>query len=389
MDDTVSSRFPQRPRPPWLTPAMAVAGVALIGYGLFRVIFDPSPTPKPAVPSPSSVTTTAAPTPTGPALKGLEGTLPPATQLLVGGQHPAVIGGPTQWLNHLPVRATQSVTGAFAVKGGVVVQLRFLLPSNEGPGSRFYLVRGDGSYRFLGAGDRAVARQDQRAVYALTAARPGSAGTLTELSLDGATLSRRQVPDGLQVWADSAEGLLVTSDPQPGNQYADLHLINATSLVSTRDLGQVSYVESATSQYVAWQPTGCAATCGLLLADLTRGSAPLKITQVAGHSIGSVAISPSGRDVAISWLDPSGGPGFVEVVNLASDVRRTVPGVATAALQAADLAWTPDGQSLAVAVVLAGDVRRVGLWRLTGGPVQVLADRFVEAEDTASTLLVL
>src|SRR5436309_3468675 len=105
MDDTVTSRFPQRPRPPWLTPVMAVAGVAFIGYGVFRLTFDPTPTPKPDVPSPASVTTTP-PTPTGPALKGLSATLPPATQLLVGGQHPAVIGGPTQWLNQLPVRAT-------------------------------------------------------------------------------------------------------------------------------------------------------------------------------------------------------------------------------------------------------------------------------------------
>src|SRR5947199_8712892 len=100
MEDTLSSRFPQRPRPPWLTPVMAVAGVAFIGYGVFRLTLDPTPSPKPPVPRPASLTTTAAPTPTGPALQGLSGTLPPATQLLVGGQHPAVIGGPTQWLTH-------------------------------------------------------------------------------------------------------------------------------------------------------------------------------------------------------------------------------------------------------------------------------------------------
>ena len=309
----------------------------------------------------------------------------------MGGQHPAVIGSPTQWLSRLPVRANQAVTGAFPVEGGVVVQLRFLLQSSEGPASRFYLVRSDGSYAFLGAADRAVASRDQRAVYALTSARPGTAGSLAQVALDGRVVTRTPVPDGLQVWADSAAGLLVTSTPQPGNEYADLHLVDPRTLASTRDLGQVSYVDSATSRYVAWQPTGCVATCGILIADLTTRAAALKVTQVPGFSVGAVAISPDGRNVAVSWLSTglASKPGFIEVVNVATGARRKLPGVATAVEQAADLAWTPDGRSLAVGIELPGDVRRVGLWPLTGGPVQVLSDRFVEAEDTASTLLAL
>jgi hypothetical protein len=389
MEDTVSGGRPPVPRPPWLRPVVVVAGVGFIAYGVFRLSTDPQAAPKTPVPSPASFTTTTpAPTPTGPAFKGLTGTLPPTTQLVVGGQHPAVIGGATQWLNQLPVRANQAVTGAFAVHGGVVVQLRFLEQSSEGPSSRFYLVRSDGSYVFLGAADKAVASADEQAVYALRVTRPGSAGSLAEVSLDGTVVRRAKVPNGLQIWADSTAGLLVTSDPEPGNEYADLHLVDPKTLVSTRDLGQVSYVDSATSRFVAWQPTACVARCGIVVADLTTHAAPLKVTQVAGYSVGAVAISPDGYNVAVSWLTSS-APGFVEVVNVGTGVRRTLPDVATAVEQVADLAWTPDGQSLAVGVELPGDVRRVGLWPLAGGPVQVLADRFVETEDTASTLLAL
>jgi hypothetical protein len=391
MDDEVSGGAPPRVRPPWFRPLVAAAGVGLVAYGVVGLVRGPPKATPPPVPSPASATTTPAPTPTGPQLNGLTGRLPATTELVVGGQHPAVIGGATQWLDHLPVRGDQAVTGAFVVTGGVVVQVRFLELSAEGPSSRFYLVRKDGSYVFLGAADTAVASADQHEVYALRVARPRAAGSLAEVSLDGTVVRRTPVPNGLQIWSDSSAGLLVTSDPEPGNEYADLHLVDPKTLVSTRDLGQVSYVDSATSRFVAWQPTACIARCGIVVADLTSHAAPLRVTQVSGYSVGAVAISPDGHSVAVSWLTGSAGPGpgFVEVVNVGTGVRSTVPGVATAAQQVADLAWTPDSRSLAVGVELAGDVRRVGVWSLAGGPVQVLADRFVEPEDSLSTLLAL
>jgi hypothetical protein len=398
MEDTLSGGRSEREPPRWQRPLVITILLVVLATGVERLTTSshhsaqplpaPASAPAPLSPATSPPTTT---TPTAPALDGVVGTLPRGTELIVGGQHPFVLGAATQWLSRLPVSPDEALTGAFPVAGGIVAQVQNLESPGTGPGSRIYFVRRDGSWSLLTSADNVVTSFDGQRIFALTVARGEQPGTLAEIALSGKKIARHAVPAGFAVWSDSPEGLVVSSDPEPGDAYPDLRIVDPETLAARQDLGSIGYVDAASSTVVAWTPSGCSSQCSLTVANLAVGGGQHHLTQARGFTPGAMAISPDGLTLAISWVaqQPEPRTGFVEVVNLSTGARHAIPGVATAFEQAADLTWTPDGQSLGVGVELSGDVRRVGVWSLTGGPVQLLNADVTEAEDSASTLLAL
>ncbi len=316
-------------------------------------------------------------------------------RLVVGGPHPTGIGRGAPRLGGVPVPADGLVTRVLAVPAGLLVQVQRRQLDAQ-PAAKIYLVRRDGRTTLLTATDEVVVGWRGEEIFALRygTTGPESPGVLTELALSGRVLAIHSVPAGLAPQTDTAAGLVVAVYPAGGDAPANLQILDRRTLAIRQRLGKVGYVVGAISTQAAWTVPGCASTCELVVADLPTG--PRRTIALApGYGVGAVAFSFDGQRVAIGYYgrhpqQPGGAaPGIVEVVDLASGARHRVPGVNTGIKQVADLAWTPDGRWLAVAVAWSDlGFRRVGLWSARGGPIHVLPGRFPGA-DTPAALLAL
>ncbi len=393
MADVLTGGSPDREPRRWRRAVIALAAALLIGgVGVLqlgrvhhRATSAPMPTPvvtlsPRATPAPARVN---AP-PVVPRFDGVVTRLPRGSELIVGGPHPAVLGGTAPWLRQLPVGAEEVVSKILPVPAGLVIAVQRLLQLPDQPSSKIYLVRPNAAtVVLLTAADETVAGVDGARVYALRYGPSGTTrpGTLLEVALSGKVLARHSVPAGLTLQADTAVGLLIAEYPTTGNGPADLRIVDRRTLTVRQQLGKVGFVIAATSTRVAWTPAGCTSQCDLTIAELPTGA---RHTLRVAHNyvVGTLAFNPDGRTVAVSYAgrhpqQPGGSaPGFVEIVNLNTGSRQRLPGVATGSKQSADLSWTPDGSSLAIGVGLDGNVRRVGLWPTTGGPVHLLPGRF-------------
>jgi hypothetical protein len=325
--------------------------------------------------------------PVQPQLAGVSAGSVRGVRLVAGGLHPVSVGAGAPRLGRLPVPAGWQVAGFKALPAGLLVTLARLQLS-DAPSARFYLVAHDGAAALLAAADQAVARWDGQAIFTLRWApvrpdgSPSGRGVLSEISLSGRTLHRRQVPARFDLYADTAGGLLVGVF-RTAQASADLQVVDPRTLAFRRHLGTAAYVVGATSTRAAWvTPAGCPSDCELVVADLPTGDRHT-VTLARDYSPGQVAFSPDGHHLAIGYFgrhaQQAGGaaPGVVDVIDLASSHRQRLPGVDTAAKQAADLAWTPDGHWLAVAVGFTDkDSYRIGLWPTSGGPIHLLPGRY-------------
>ncbi len=345
----------------------------------------PPPTTSPMLSSPPHAT---GDTTVEPRLAGISAGVAADVRLVVGGPRPVALGAQAPRLGGLAVPAGWEAAQVMRVPAGLIVVIRRLQLSNTEASSRVYLVGPDGAASLLAAGDEAVAAVDGAAVYVVRNGAPDAdgsgiaAGWLSKVSLSGRVLDRHVVSAGFVLQADTDAGLLVAAYRLP-NGPADLQIVDGHTLAVRKRVGEVDYVLGASRTVAAWTtPRGCPTTCALVVADLTSG-ARRTVTLASGYAPGPVAFSPDGRHVAVSYYgrhpQQAGGaaPGAVDVIDLATGSRQRLPGVGTAEKQAADLAWTPDGQWLAVAVGWPdSDFRRIGLWPATGGPVHVLPGRF-------------
>lgn len=404
MADVLTGGSPDREPRRWrraviaLAAALVIGGVGVLQLGRVhhRATSAPMPTPvvtlsPRATPAPARVNAL----PVVPRFDGVVTRLARGSELIVGGPHPAVLGGTAPWLRRLPVGADEVVSKILPVPAGLVIAVQRLQLSDQ-PSSKIYFVRPSAAtVVLLTAADEMVAGVDGARVYALRYGPSGTTrpGTLLDVALSGKVLARHSVPAGLTLQADTAAGLLIAEYPTTGNGPADLRIVDRRTLAGRQQLGKVGFVVAATSTRVAWTPAGCTSQCDLTIAELPTGA---RHTLMVAHDygVGTLAFNPDGRTVAVSYVgrhsQQSGGsaPGFVEIVNLNTGSRKRLPGVETGIKQSADLSWTPDGSSLAIGVGLDGNVRRVGLWPATGGPVHLLPGRF-SGDSPPSALLAL
>jgi hypothetical protein len=320
---------------------------------------------------------------------GIAGPAPKGTVLLVGGPHPMVIGGSSRAFRQLPVAPGAAVSRILPVHDGYVVEVQHGELTPGQPSADIYRVRANGTATLLTRADDVVLSHDRSRVFAFhygsSDAAPTASqrrGRLVELTLTGQVLSTRSLPEGVTPLAEISAGLLVADYPTTSDGSTQVELLDSRTLAVLQQVGEGGTV-LASDEWIAWSQPSCTSDCLLTLANLTSG-AHFEIPVADDFFIGSVAVSPDGTMAAVGYDGgypgyPQGvtAPGFVEVTNLATGQRQRVPGVATAAKQAADLAWTPDSRSLAIGVGYPDqNVRRIGLWPATGGPVLVLPGKY-------------
>jgi Tol biopolymer transport system component len=110
---------------------------------------------------------------------------------------------------------------------------------------------------------------------------------------------------------------------------------------------------------------------------ITRGDIRLTDLGGTGHHVGSMAISPDGRQVAVEWIDRTAPPRsselrLIDVVSHAmTAVRLVIDGTRITAVQPA--AWSPDQRLIAVKLTRADDSTDLGTVRTANGRVTRLA----------------
>ena len=215
----------------------------------------------------------------------------------------------------------------------------------------------------------------------------GGKATLVEVTTAGRVLSRRLVPGGWHLEADTGNGLLVATYRQEGP--GELSIVDPVSLRVRRSIGQVTYVAAATSRVAAWAI--CSGVCILVVGDVRGGQQPRTFQLATNAGIGAAAFSPDERRLAIAYngrhgFDRRGTPGFVDVLDLSTGHPTRVPGVGTPEKQAAQLCWSKDGRWLGIAVRWPEQgYQRLGVWPASGGRVVELPGR-LPARDSSALL---
>lgn len=389
MTEVLTVGPPERAPRRWTRPVTAAVGAALVVAGVVHERSDHPPGEAAAKPS-HSVTIPRATLPPQPPtppeavgrLLGVAGRVPANVALLVGGQTPRVLGTQRSWLHRLPVRTGEAVSRILPAAGGVVVQVARNQWDPPLAGSTIYFVRRDATVVKLIEADSVVISADQRHVFTLRAGpQETSRARVVELDLRGRVVHRWLTSPRLSLAGDSPDGLLATQIADEPSSWHELRILDHRTLAPRRSLGSVAWVVSATERTVAAMPSGCGENCPLLLIDVANGSRH-QLPTVPGFDVGALAFSPDASKLAVGYLgrhsqQPGGAaPGFVDVIDVSSGFRQRVPGVGSGTKHTAELAWLPDGRSLALGVDLADDVSRIGLWPLRGGRVQLVPGTF-------------
>ncbi len=349
-------------------------------------------------PAPSVTTGTPSPTRThAPAaaqadvhavLQGLAGTAPRGVVLLVGGTKPTTVGGRADQFAQVPLGKGDGVSAILPAKGGFVVAVTHPLQAQGRPDADIYWVHTDGrATHITGADDLVLARTGDR----IFAMRYGSTdshatdaqrhGTVTELTLDGHVVVQHKVAAALRLVADTSRGLLITTYGL-GTPAEQLQLLDpATMAIRLRIIPVGAVLRNG--DWVGWTPPFCTELCALTVVNVRNVQLEVTVPISPDFFIAAFAMSRDGRKLAVSYFGrhPEGkldaAPGYVEVTTVATGQVVRIPGVRTAEKQAADLAWTPDGRSLAIGVGLTDqDERGIGLWPANGGRLRVLPGRY-------------
>lgn len=366
--------------------------------------------PLAAVPSrtPSPFVTTRAPVPTpvesSPAqqdqvhalLQGIPGTPPRDTVLLLGGTRPTTVGGRPGQFAQVPLRPGEAVSTILPAKDGFVVAVQHPMYLVGQPSADLYFVATGGRVTHLTADDDFVLGLAGDRVFAIrygsiaddaTAAQ--RRGTVTEIAVTGHLLRRHTVAAELRLVADTNRGLLVTS-------YGGGMAVNQLQLLDPATMairGRITVVGAVfrNGDWIGWTPPYCTSLCSLTVVNARDARPEFVVSTPPDFFAGAFAMSPDRRTLAVSYfgrhpegkLDAAGG--YVEVITLATGHRQRVPGVQTAEKQTADLAWTPDGRSLAIGVGLPDrDERAIALWPAHGGRLRVLPRRYPGASQPSA-----
>lgn len=271
--------------------------------------------------------------------------------------------------------------------GTLVVVMPDQSGGESGPGWVYLMRPGRAPVEVLRA-DEVVGSARPGRVWAFIYARQqGGKSTLVEATTGGRMLSKRLVPEGLHLEADTGNGLLVATYRQEGP--GELSIVDPVSLRVRRSIGQVTYVAAATSRVAAWAI--CSGVCILVVGDVRGGQQPRTFQLATNAGIGAAAFSPDERRLAIAYngrhgFDRRGTPGFVDVLDLSTGHPTRVPGVGTPEKQAAQLCWSKDGRWLGIVVRWPEQgYQRLGVWPASGGRVVELPGR-LPARDSSALL---
>jgi hypothetical protein len=398
------SSGPERSRRPWALAVIVclcvLAVVALITHtgshpksapspqvpklavptGSYEITLPPAPSQPPGSqppPTDGPIGNRAAPPSGSPAfvpsrLDGVAGRLPKGIKLLLGGQHPTVLGGNAHQFSHVPIDAHQEVTGIVPVKDGFVVQVQDEATLNESA-LAVYWVRQDGKASLVTNTDVVIPAQAGDRIFAY-ATGAGNAvplakqvGHLAEVTLAGRVVATHTLPAGLVPLADSPAGLVFSDLARDKVEIRDRRTLAVRKDVAPAE----AHVAMDHGWLVSSADPFCNVNCQLSVQNLA--TAKTYHVQIADHLyVGEVAVNPNGRSVAISFWGAE-TPGSVVVTDLASGATEQLPGVVVENRRIADLAWTSDGRTLAIAVSMdQHDVRRIALWPADGGALKIL-----------------
>jgi hypothetical protein len=351
--------------------------------------------PEPQPSTPGEVIGTGAGAPASnvhPRLTGVPYTASARVPLVLGGPRLVALGGARLPAGRVPVRDGESIGRVLAVPSGLVVSVNPAQFVDGEPASKVYFVPRTGAARLLVATDWVFAAADGRSIFAERFGQSaGGTNEVLQVSLSGKVLARHRVPSGWSLQADSVAGLLVV-DMKSDGRHSTVKTVDRKTFAVLRHLGKTGWIVGSTATRAAWTNAQCDSGCDLVITDLSSGRRRTLPTEDR-FGVSVVAFSPDGKRVAIAYSgrhsQQAGGEaaGFVDVVDLATGARHRVPGVATDIKQAADLAWTPDGRWLAIAVGITDQsVRLVGLWPANGGAVRVFPTRVPGAYTNGSLI---
>jgi hypothetical protein len=236
-----------------------------------------------------------------------------------------------------------------------------------------YWVRPDGSTSLVTHTDVVIPAQTGDRIFAY-ATEAGNAvplakqiGRLAEVTLAGRMVASHTLAAGLVPLADSPAGLVFSDLARDKVEIRDRRTLAVRKDVATAE----AHVAVDHGWLVSSADPFCNVGCRLTVQNLA--TAKTYRVAIADHLyVGEVAVNPNGRSVAISYWGAE-TPGSVVVADLASGAAEQLPGVVVENRRIADLAWTPDGRTLAIAVSMdQHDVRRMALWPAGGGALKVL-----------------
>jgi WD40 repeat protein len=181
-----------------------------------------------------------------------------------------------------------------------------------------------------------------------------------------------------------AAGLVPLGDSPSGLVFSDLarnkiELRNRRTLAVLKDLATAeTNVHVDHGWLVSSADPFCNVSCRLTVQNIATAK-KYQVALVDGLYVGEVAVNPNGRSVAISYWGAE-APGSVVFADLASGATEQVPGVVTESRRVADVAWTPDGRTLAISVSFTDhNLRRIALWPPNGGALKVLPGSYGSA----------
>ncbi|MDX6228108.1 MAG: hypothetical protein QOI76_1498, partial [Frankiales bacterium] len=193
-------------------------------------------------------------------------------------------------------------------------------------------------------------------------------GRLVEVTLAGHVVATHTLAGGLVPLGDSPAGMVFKDLAKDRVEIRDRRTMAVLKVVGTAETN----VNVDRGWLVSSDDPFCTVDCQLTVENL----ATAKTYQVAIANqlyVGEVAVNPNGRSVAISYWGAE-TPGSVVVADLASGASEEIPGIVTESRRVADIAWTPDGRTLAISVSYTpNDIRRIALWPSDGGALKVLA----------------
>ncbi|MDX6255563.1 MAG: hypothetical protein QOJ11_1897 [Frankiales bacterium] len=307
-------------------------------------------------------------------LDGVAAKIPKGVRLLLGGHRPTVLGGNAHQFSHVPIDAHQEVTGIVPVKEGFVVQVQDEAALNESA-LAVYWVRADGKASLVTNTDVVIPAQAGDRIFAY-ATGAGNAvplakqvGRLSEVTLAGRVVATHTLAAGLVPLADSPQGLVFSDLARDKVEIRDRRTLAVRKDLATAE----AHVAVDHGWLVSSADPFCNVSCRLTVQNLA--TAKRYQVAIADHLyVGEVAVNPNGRSVAISYWGAQ-TPGSVVVADLAGGAVKRIPGVVTESRRVADIAWTPDGRTLAVSVTFTDhDLRRIALWPVNGRALKVLPD---------------
>lgn len=386
----------RRRPPPWLL--LVVAAAVLVGFGVWRSWTPAKTADEPRAASSTAPRSPAIPaTPSGsPARFSLDAQTdvgPPGLRLEVGGSAPVVVDA--QAGRPMPLPRLRRLASGESVELGRLPGATVALVRDQSYAvvDLFVLPDDGGSITSLGQFDGVIRAMDSSLlVYDSGANRPP--GRLVSLTAGGRLRWERAFAVPTAVQADTAHGLLIHEMPDPPSTDGPLQLVDPRTGGLRRQLGRAQDVVASTNDAVAWVQAGCD-DCQLTVTSLASAR-NARYTMPDGRLPAYAAFSPDQRLLALSFSglhDFTPGldrDGFVAVLDLQSGHLQTVPGLTTEAKSAATLAWSPDGDWLALGVrsPVQSYHDRLVLWRPGQNRLTVLPPR-LPPESTRSGLVVL